>query len=51
MTVGPVCLRSSRLPLGVSAYFTLMGISERLHKQTMGDVRSETIHESSVESM
>jgi hypothetical protein len=51
MTVVPVCLRSPRLPLDVGACFVLVGTSERLPTWTTGDVRSETIHESSLESM
>jgi hypothetical protein len=51
MTVGPVCLRSPSLLLGVGACFILMGTSKKLPMQTMGDVWFGTIHESSVESV
>jgi hypothetical protein len=46
-----VCLRSPRLLLGVGTYFILVRTSERLPTWTTGDVCSETIRESSVESM
>jgi hypothetical protein len=49
MTIGPVCLQSSRLLLGVGAYFVLVGTSERLPTWITEDVWSETIRESSVE--
>jgi hypothetical protein len=45
---GPVCLWSSRLLLGVGAYFILIGTSERLPTRTMADVWSGTIRESGV---
>jgi hypothetical protein len=51
MTAGPVYLWLLRLPLGVWACFTLVGTSERLPTQTLGDVWSGTIRESSVESV
>jgi hypothetical protein len=51
MTVGPVCLWSPRLPLGVGVCFILVGTSERLPTQTMGDVWSGTIRKLSVESV
>jgi hypothetical protein len=51
MTVGPVCLQSPRLLLGVGACFVLVGTSEKLPTQTTRDVWSETIRESSMESM
>jgi hypothetical protein len=47
----PVCLWSPRLLPGVGACFVLMGTSERLPTQTMGDVWSRTIRESSVENV
>jgi hypothetical protein len=51
MTAGSFCLRSPRFLLGVGAYFILVGTSERLPTQTMGDVWFGTIRESSVESV
>jgi hypothetical protein len=51
MMARPVCLRSPRLPPGVGACFILVGTSERLPIRTMRDVWSETIRESSVESV
>jgi hypothetical protein len=50
MTAGPVSLRSPRLLSGVGVCFILVGTSERLPTQTMGDVWSGTIHKSSMES-
>jgi hypothetical protein len=50
-TAGPVCLWSSRLLSSVGVCFILVGTSERLATWTMGDVRSETIRKSSVESV
>jgi hypothetical protein len=51
VTAGLVCLRLPRLLSGVGACFGLVGTSERLSTWTMGDVRFETIRESSVESV
>jgi hypothetical protein len=51
MTVGPVYLQSSRLLPGVGVCFILVGTSERLPTQTMGDVWSGAIRELSVESV
>jgi hypothetical protein len=48
---GPVCLWSPRLLPVVGAYFILVGTSERLPMQTTGDVWSETIHTSGMESV
>jgi hypothetical protein len=47
----PVYLWSSRLLLGVGACFILVETCERLLTQTTGDVWSETIRESNVESV
>jgi hypothetical protein len=44
-------LRSPRLLPSVVAYFVLVGTSERLPMQTMADVWSGSIRESSVESV
>jgi hypothetical protein len=51
LTVRPVYLWSPRLLLGVGACFDFMGTSDRLPTQTMGDVWSGTIRESSVENV
>jgi hypothetical protein len=51
MTVGSVCLQSSRLLPGVGVCFILMGTSERLPTQTTEDVWSGVIRELSVESI
>jgi hypothetical protein len=51
MTVGPVCLRSPRLLLGVGACLVLVGNSERLPTRNMGDVWSETICKSSMKNV
>jgi hypothetical protein len=51
MMVGPVCVWSPRLLPGVGVCFNLVGTSERLPTQTTGDVWSETIRESSMESV
>jgi hypothetical protein len=48
---GLVRLRLPRLHPGVGACFSLVGTSERLPMQTMGDVWSSTICESSVKSV
>jgi hypothetical protein len=45
----PVCLRLPRLLSGVGACFGLVETSERLPTWTMGDVRSGSICESSME--
>jgi hypothetical protein len=51
MTTGLVCLWLPRLLSGVGACFILVGTSERLPIQTIGDIWSKTIRESSVESV
>jgi hypothetical protein len=51
VTVGSVYLWSPRLLSSVGACFILVGTCERLPTWTTGDVWSETIRESSVESM
>jgi hypothetical protein len=48
---GPVRLRSPRLLPGVGACFILVGTRERLPMLTMGEVWSETLRESSLESV
>jgi hypothetical protein len=51
VTAMPVYLRLPRFLLGVGACFGLVGTSEGLPMWTTGNVWSETIHESSVESV
>jgi hypothetical protein len=51
MMAGPICLRSPRFLSSVGACFILVGTSKRLPTQTMRDVWSGTIQESSMESM
>jgi hypothetical protein len=49
--VGSVCLRLSKLLLGVGACFGLVETSERLLTWTTGDVWFGTIRESSVKNV
>jgi hypothetical protein len=51
VTAMPVCLRLPRFLLGVGACFGLVGTSKRWPTWTTGNVWSETIRESSVESV